>query len=577
MKKLLRTSVLVLAFLVLASVSVLMCACGTKNEEKTFACEFKMVQNGEAQELLVSWDTAEELSEVNIVVRHGNDVVGNYTINDQAVLQQNKTTVYAYYGKHTVEVTAKTKNNKISQDTKEVMLSAEEYNFAPLSGSMPVLLFTLMSIDEQGLPDVFSREVPTFVWFERVGAWDWKQLPENIYPLPTATEEEYTTRVSTTEIIFNRTNAYIKELASINPDSKFNLLINDFDAGQFLNIIVANQLKNYTCTFLSDGSHSYNMINKTFNVENATEKYEQMLESYQETKQQVATRGSYPYAGSGFTVNYWSFQPYIFLLAAEEANTTWVMPRFRKDYHVSLPNDKSNFVENKIFVGGGNNTISSIKEYAIATALTNIQNNPDKEKIETLKTLYKFNDDMFAKANEEGKKVMMILGSHATDTPEANFVEYVNFVKQYYGDEYVYYYKGHPNSPTNQYPTRAQLISDLGLIDIESTIAAELILFFFPDISMSGYASSTFDSIVEQEMACVYFGTTKAAALADANIKNGAMFDAYIAPIASHGSTYSEYATEEGHVYYVVEFNDNNAENYNFAIYDSTTNELKYY
>ncbi|MCM1404771.1 MAG: hypothetical protein NC133_04735, partial [Prevotella sp.] len=148
---------------------------------------------------------------------------------------------------------------------------------------------------------------------------------------------------------------------------------------------------------------------------------------------------------------------------------------------------------------------------------------------------------------------------------------------KFYGDEYVYYYKGHPNSPTDQYPVRAQLLKDMGLIDIESTIAAELILFFFPDISMSGYSSTTFNSVQNEAMACIFFGKTKQAALADTGVQNGNMFDAYITTVAAHGTTYDQYCTVAEHKYFVVEFNEHNTEGYSFAIYDSTLNNIKFY
>src|SRR5699024_11287736 len=50
---------------------------------------------------------------------------------------------------------------------------------------------------------------------------------------------------------------------------------------------------------------------------------------------------------------------------------------------------------------------------------------------------------------------------------------------------------------------------------VDSSVAAELILFFNPEISMSGYSSSTFNS-ASREMACGLFSSTKSEALGQA-------------------------------------------------------------
>ena len=66
-----------------------------------------------------------------------------------------------------------------------------------------------------------------------------------------------------------------------------------------------------------------------------------------------------------------------------------------------------------------------------------------------LKSLYKFSDTMFEKAEEEHKQVMVILGTW-TETEQADYFDnYVKAIKAYYGDNYVYYYKGHPKNPTD--------------------------------------------------------------------------------------------------------------------------------
>ena len=56
----------------------------------------------------------------------------------------------------------------------------------------------------------------------------------------------------------------------------------------------------------------------------------------------------------------------------------------------------------------------------------------------------------------------------------------------YYGNEYAYY-KGHPNTPTGLWPSKQDQLRSLGITDIDSSVAAELILFFNPEVAPSGY------------------------------------------------------------------------------------------
>ena len=57
----------------------------------------------------------------------------------------------------------------------------------------------------------------------------------------------------------------------------------------------------------------------------------------------------------------------------------------------------------------------------------------------------------------------------------------------------------------------------MGIADVDSAVAAELILFFNPELSLSGYGSSTFNS-ASSEMACGLYNTTKTEALTNSTI-----------------------------------------------------------
>ena len=113
--------------------------------------------------------------------------------------------------------------------------------------------------------------------------------------------------------------------------------------------------------------------------------------------------------------------------------------------------------------------------------------------------MIKIGTALFEAAEQSGKKVMIFLGTRLTSDSESseNFRALSAFTEQYYGDDYVYYYKGHPATPTGANPERLALLDELGITDIESSIAAELIFFFYPEANLSGYSStrrSTFRS-----------------------------------------------------------------------------------
>ena len=449
----------------------------------------------------------------------------------------------------------------------EIGLSANEYNIAPLSGSLPVLLFTLSLFKDDGL-----NNKPSFVWLDRAGAWNWDKLPNNVYPIPTATKSEYTTPNVNRDLMYSKTNAYIRELASINEKSKFNLYLNDYDTDQFLHMIVASGILNRsTCTYFSDGAFSYSEINNTFNVENATQKFQEMAEKYNKTKSQVINKGYYRWE-SGFEVNGNELRPYLLVIAHEEENVNYVFPRLRSE-HILIDKDTTNFVKNYIIDTTNSKTYGKgIEERDINGMLKLIQTN--NEKVTELKNKYNINDDMFSEAYENDKKVMMLLGTYAFSEPD--FADYTNLTKLLYGDDFVYYYKGHPNTPTDMYPEKAQELNDLELYDIESTINAELILFYFPNIYMSGYSSSTFNSLQNEEMACVFWNSTKENAL-NISGQNAEMFDYYVSKLSLDDENYGSLLQQSDCKYYLIEINDLLDVNYSFAIYNATLNVLNYY
>ena len=569
MKKLVFIALLLLALVMALS------ACSGKNTDQDIPesddYNVSVAQVGKEQKFTLTWDKKDTLASIIVTVKHGDTVANVQTIEGDAIAN-GSAEIDAYYGKHSVTVVTTSKNGSKTQTTKELVISGDEFIIAPISGSMPQLYFTL---NMKEITKDYS--IPTFVWLARPDSWNWEKLPENVYAMPTVDISEVLTHNN-----FNRmvevTDAYIEELYSINPDAKFHLYINDYNTYLYPKLMAGNGIPeaNYDVVLLSDGGASYKEFQNAFNSEDANfdadAKYAEMASKLQTLMAEVREAKDYNWTQT-FTVDTTAVKSYAYVMAKEMTNVEWWVLRPRTDTLICpdaefvaaiLANDVLK-ATNGVYVPTENNVIVERNFNTPLTMMT-------EEEKETLKDFYSFNDEMFAEAEAQGKKAMMFLGSWASDTNEPDFYAYVNFMKAYYGDEFVYYYKGHPSTPTSNYPHKQQQLEDLGLIDVESSINAELILFFYPDIYMCGYNSSTFLSAEKDEMACAIFNMTQEACL-NAGNTYAERIGVYVSKIAAENyASYAECA-DATHSYFLVEFN-NVESNYQYAIYDATANVI---
>lgn len=564
MKKSFAILALILAFSMLFSA----CTEGTvevSTIHSDFVCVFVINQVNEDQKLNVSYNSDEKIEKLEITVKHGEQVVSNNVFEGDA-LNNDNVDIDAYYGKHKVSIRATSENGGVAEVFKEVTLSASEYVIAPISGSMPQLYFTLNMNEITN-----NHQIPAFVWLARPDSWNWDKLPENVYAMPNAPIEEVLTHNNYDKMVA-ATDAYIEELYSINSGSKFNLYINDYNSYLYLKLLAGNGIpeSNYYVTLLSDGGASYADFNEAFNIEeegfDADAKYAEMAEKLQTLYTEV--REAKDYNGeSSFSIDGSAFRQYSYVAAKEMNNVEWWILRPRAGVLCSPDEEFINMVLNDDKKEG------VIEERNFANPLKAMT---DEEKAE-LKSLYNFNNEMFEAADEANKKAMMILGSWAYAENEPDFEDYVNLVKAYYGEEeFVYYYKGHPNTPTSNHPDKQDQLEDLDLIDVESSINAELILFFYPDIYMCGYNSSTFMSVESPEMACAMFNMTYEQAKANEGTEGyRELIGIYLSKITAESAYAKHCDLEEGN-FYLVEFN-NEKSNAAYGIYNAEENTFKYY
>lgn len=531
----------------------------------------------QTQSIVVNWDTSKPVDEVVITVKHGNDLVRKSTLTQYDEIVKGQMTIPVYYGKLTVKVDIKKGIYKTSKKV-EVKVFTNEYNIAPITATMPVTLFTL------SLEDITNKgQIPTFVWFKRSGAWDWSKLPENVYPMPVASTSELLNSGENT--MYKKTSAYVKELYSMNKNSKFNFYYNDYFAFGALQATIANGISpdNYHITFLSDGTASFNYFNKHLNNANYETEYANMVKKYETLKEQIAKRKTYKKTSVGFSISADNLREYAFVMANEESNVDWWLTRASGTLGTFVLDTETGKTVYDNLVAPTIGTAIQVKD--LKTLLVKIDPKVDNKnagktdeeinemtkdlwfKKEDLKALYKFSDTMFDKAKEENKEVMVILGTW-TQTEQAElFDNYVKAIQAYYGENYVYYYKGHPRNPTDTVAGKRKHLEELGLIDIDSTIPAELIFFFNPDAFGSGYQSSTFLS-VSAEKTCAIIKTRKDT-FSESYKPNVDIFMS----LNTLNSAKTGFTSSQNCV--LLEFNDTTK--YNIAIFDVTQNKLTYY
>ncbi|MBB3280016.1 hypothetical protein [Slackia isoflavoniconvertens] len=437
----------------------------------------------------------------------------------------------------------------------KVGIVADEYNLAPLSASFPVVLYSLAYWDISSLPD--GDSIPSIVMLDRPSAYNWSSLPDGMYAMPFMTESENAT--SSDWSIFAD---YVAALHELNPDSKFHLYINDITCALIHRIIYANGIPdgNYSITLLSDGSATYVFTNKAFDISDPYAKESALISEWNAAK-------AAEYQSGAVSSNYSDYHDHwdsMHAVLTIEPGAEWWMTR------------------TNLFTSGDNNAFANeiasnpaVKRKNVASMLSSLEGRGESA-VSSLKTLYNFNDGYFNDAVAQGKKAMMFLGTYVYY--EQNFKDYAQLTETYYGDNYLYYYKGHPNTPTGMYPEKQTQLDSLGITDVDSSVAAELILFFNPEIGLSGYGSSTYNS-ADASMAGGLWNMTKENALSPDSSIDYSVMDWFASPISDSSNAQYKELCADGDTCYLVEFSDEilASGEYDFAIYSRNSASISFY
>ena len=523
----------------------------------------KQIEN--QQRIQVDWDTSGgAVGKVDIVIKKSNGLVdSSVTINNPSQLAKGYAVLDTSYGRNTVEITVSNRANSASKKT-TVDVYTDEYVIAPLVATMPVTIFSLRM---EEITDNYT--IPTFVWLQRGAAWNYKEMPENVYLIPMSTYDIMAgySGDNPSELYY-QTSKWVGELYEMNNNSKFHFYVNDYHPFVWLECTYLNRIPqaNYDVTLLTDGTASNAVFETLYTTSSALNDYNKMVEEYNDFKQDL------------WDDNNPDFYNNLISIPLNNLNTrNWILPMLKEEPNVKVILTRAYFANNDEV------TDATIKQYVTdltsagkieVVNLNTLLNALTDEGREHIKKLYKFGDNVFEKAVNENKTAMVILGTRTQN--EKDFEKYVAATKAVYGNDCVYYYKGHPWTPTASDPAKAAKLEQLGLIDVDSSIAAELLFFFNPEIVATGYGSSTFGSLRDEQTGGI-FGAALDVASAP-NIEENKVGNGYVKFVINEVSLLdSKFNSIASAGDMVVEFKDNSK--YDVAICKVTGSKttIKYY
>lgn len=390
---------------------------------------------------------------------------------------------FSGYGLWTIEIHYCCKGKTFYKEKKTIKVEAPVYNIAYLSATLPVVLFLL------DMWEISKENSPTIISLER-NLFDYNKLPPNVYPFPLANKMELNTPYKGFNTYFQRMVFYIGSLYRMNPDAKFNLYLCDHFAYLVLCFLYANKIpeENFHVFLLSDGIGSYECFNYIFKRNNAIKIYGKMKKTWKKSKRiafqtGVQNRGKEKFLRCGNpcmsktirskseTIKFSYGFSFAYVLAAENKNIEWLL-------------------HNPKLLNGNKEILSFLEDSRIRKIDFNKKIKALESNRDELARLLGINCSIFEKSKSENKKVCVILGS-ALWSLESE--KYINATIEYFGDDYDYYFKGHPRHPFN--PQKKQMLVEKGIHILDSKIPTEFYMMINPDIYLAGYLSSAFLSI----------------------------------------------------------------------------------
>ncbi len=460
------------------------------------------------------------------------------------------------YGQYTVKIKfCKSSGKAIKTKTlKKVNVVAQEYNIGDFNGTFGPLYYSLSLWDSSVTRGASGNRIPSIIALSRDDSYSWKNLPSNTYACPLATSPKKGNFVTKSKIMAD----YVGQLKKANKNSKFHFYFADNYVQGIVDLITPNKIKTskYDVTFITDGSGSYVWFNSVYGGSNAQSVHNSMVAEWKSLMKKAnagkkVSAKSLKYHTGGKSLG---MSKYTYAAVCSASNIKWWVSRINGTFQSA----DANFLKT---------ATSKMQEKSMNDMLTALQNNG---KASAFKKLYHFSDKMFEAAKKNGKNVMILMGSRVTS--EKNFAEFAKFVKKTYGSNYEYYYKGHPATPTKLYPSKQKELKSLGITDVESSIPAELVLFFNPDVYVSGMSNSTLNQAYKAGHTKVYLGSR----IADkGKIMSGDLFEMFFTKIDDSYEQEIKNLCPQGSNCFLVEYKDTSKAD--IAIYNASNDTVTQY
>ena len=411
---------------------------------------------------------------------------------------------FEYFGKFRVILTYTSDGAATSYQNFEYNLTADEYNIALLSATVPVTYFSLFMADEDNgyaeeLQLPINSDLPTIIGLERSAAFNWDSCLPNIVKCPFIGKDNYGRNLAGNEYTeaIETFAQYIGYLHKLNPESKFHLYLNDFDSYYVPHMMLENGINfdQFDVFAISDGTGTPAIFRSRYGTgeepDESLSVYSSIEGTWKTVKEKALNGRNYiadlmSQSGLVSHLNRYmkDFMPV--LVNDPELNIKWIMNRNNPDaFGTSAAYTEKVQKNENIYV---------VNMYNILQALSD-------EEVEAFKKMYKFDSSIFEEADKANKGIMIFLGT--STSYEVYFEDYLTFMTNYYGDEYIYYYKAHPGYAADFDSDKAALLDKLGIISLDASIPAELFYFFRDDAVMCGYESSTFENAAGVEISCI--------------------------------------------------------------------------
>ena len=519
-----------------------------RRETEQINFEYEIIQSElGSQNILVKWNFN---SSVNISINVKgveNEIIRTYNIYNSTIGEK---LIKVYYGMPKLYI--KVQNYLFEkQIEKQFKIPAKEILFAAFPATLDSLLFSLNIFN---ITKNFSCNI--YVFLSRYRMWNWTNLPENVFLFDILDENNY--QKFNYYRILDKLKIWINQIYQLNNSTLFNLFINDYHTYVIPICLFANNIppENYKIYMLSDGTGSYLAFNKIFNDKDTyIQNYNNMKNKYYVFRDYIRKRNSYD-KDSRYSknINYRDLRSYAYIILKEENNTFWWLTKIEGAF---APNN-SEVLQELL-----NN--SNIEEKNINSLFKSL----DKEQKEIIKDLFDLNSNFFEEAYKQNKSVMLIIGTHGN--VEKNLYDYCLTTQLFYKDNYIYYYKAHPSTPIEDDQKKINNLKNISVLFVDSNIPFEMILYFNPNISCSGYYSSSFLEVGKQNLKSLFGQYKQEGEYYD-------KFDYFCQYIKNNDKKYGQYlnGNSDGTV---LEINNNKLIDfkYDFGIYLKNNKSIVYY